>query len=588
MAEFFNKANVAVAVGKRNSFDLSCQHLQTASPMQFNVAYCRELMPSSSIKVNHKTFARTTALYKPTLGSMQLHNRAFFVPFRTVWEPFSDFITDVPHAVGSEGVQILSNVPQLRMHELIVLFVGAGNVDTDYAVRVTDASVAYDFVYNATHYKYTVVGRQTMKILQSLGYKVLWTSKHNDMFFSALPLLCLAKLFIDWYYPSQYAHRGAFAVIDGITHRQYTYNLTIDELRVIIPSILSVYYDSDYFTSAWDSPLSPGGTGIYETGSVDFSIKDITMPEDSRADVVNQTGDSPNGTPHLVLNDGSSPSQYSLDSLKALTDYIKRHQLVGSRAMDRYLARYGLQLQADKLRRSYYLGSEDFPLQIGEVQSNAATSEAALGEYAGRAVAYSGDGNFEFDTDEFGYFFIINTIQPDISYYQGVDRNVMHLSKLDFFTPEFDQLGVQAISVGELVVSPKNERFNEKALDTIFGYTGRYAEYKVAQDRMTGDFVYDSVNAGLFPWSTAREFDTDGKLPNDFVHSLAFVSGDDANQYRRIFYGFEDGDVTDNIYLVHRTNVKLTIPARSLFDSYDFDTDSGRKVTVDANGVKMN
>ena len=90
-------AKIPVAASRVNKFNLPSQHLTTGNFMQFNVAYSRQIIPHSHGTLKHKTFMRANPLDKPCLGSAVVHNRAFFVPYRVIWEPFSDFITDTPH-----------------------------------------------------------------------------------------------------------------------------------------------------------------------------------------------------------------------------------------------------------------------------------------------------------------------------------------------------------------------------------------------------------------------------------------------------------------------------------------------------------
>lgn len=562
MAEYLDKVKIETAVKPFKDFDLSCQQLTTSSFMRPSVAYFKEF-PKCKIKLNLKSYCRMMPLERPVLGSVQIHNRVFFVPMRVIWSPFNAFITNSPY-VTDDGTQILSTVPtvtSLTIQELALI----------YSAPVTEG--AFDFTVSGVNYVFSAKGRFFMKLLRQLGYPFLTDTKDAPQTFSALPFLAFAKVWIDWMFPSQYAMTGIAAGVNQLLMHRDIFSLSTGDLDNIVSLCQWSFYKNDYFTSVWDNPVAPS-LGTFDS----LSIPDITYPDPSNTNsIVNMMS---NGTPQMRQNASSSVTlgtQYTHDSLKVLTNYVKRHQLVGSRVLDRYLADFQVKLDSEVLNRSSYLGTQTFPVQFSDVMSNSDTEGAVLGDYAGKGVAYDGQGNFEFDSDEYGYFMVINEIIPDIAYYQGFDKNVEHLKFTDFFQPEFEALGTQAVKRGELYslfTSPS-------AFNDIFGYLPRYAEYKVGRDLITGDFILDSRNLGLMSWSTARDV-------SSYVgaHSLGFVIGDDALQYQRIFYGSETEE-DDKFIFVHRVNIKVAMQMTPLYDTYDFDEKHGQEVIMQMNGTKI-
>lgn len=577
MANFLDKVQIETAVPPLRDFDLSCQQLTTQFFMRPNIAYAKEFA-QSKIRCNLKSYARLQPLLKPVLGSVQVHNRAFFVPFRVVWRPWNSFITNSRWTTSS-GSQVLNAVPTVTNAVLIKVL----NQHSDIVTQSTPGN-DFDYYYgvNDDKHNFDYVGRHYYKILRQLGYAPQFNDD-NQIVYSALPLLCYAKLFLDWYFPAQYSHVGIAAIIDGIMQRDFRFDMSESDLENILSFTAWCYYKNDYFTAAWDMPTSPS----VDSAST-FIIPDITAlsnggsPDDAdyHNSVTNQGGDD-NILPVISMANTDSISQYNIDSLKALNNYLKRHQLVGARPIDRYLADFGVKLNAEQLNRSVYIGSQSFPIQFQDVVSQSDTQDAVLGDYAGKGVAYDGQGNFEYDSDEFGYFIIVNSVEPDIAYCQGLDRNTMHKTTLDFLNNQFEMLGTQAVMQSEAVVAFHDG--SETANYDIFGFLPRYSEYKVGRDSITGLFNLESVNGGLMAWSTVR------LLQPGQSHSLAFMRGDDAWQYARIFYG----DVTspeselDKIFFVHRINIKVAMHARPMYDTYDFDEKYGKEIKVQANGVQL-
>lgn len=626
MASFFDKVKIKTATEEFNKFDLSCDHITTTDWMHLSPIYNKEMVPKEKLSINVEAMTRLAPMSVPTFGRGNINIRAFFVPYRTIFPGWNDFISDVshmPHNQASGTAFILTTVPRVSNTNIRRLFVNDDGSDAAYGLATSTSTVpsSYDFVLqmNSTSTVYyitlTAKGRRIMKIIESLGYKIIW--HQTDNYYSALPILAYAKVYCDWYWPQAYPE--ATSGIENLFKQDSssTFDLSSNHLWSIFTLADLVSYDSDYFTAAWDNPVGPNNGG-----SSSFSLVDVTNQNNSGAyiaAVTNNTSSSTaglnNNTPVLINNGTSNKhdvvnvTQYALDALKSLTDYMKRHQLAGAKALDRFFARFGTVLPAEKLNRSVYIGSKLVPLQFGDVTSQTDTTGInatndpygydRLGAFAGRGLGY-GQGNFDFETDEYGMLIICSSCVPSVGYYQGFDRTILHMNKTDFWTPEFDQLGTQAIATGELNV-PKDGQLQQSVnlVQNIFGYTPRYAEYKIGRDKVTGDYRYDTMNKSLMTnngWHFMREFpeflsdtsNTSIYQQGWLTHSSQFVQGTDAQQYNRIFQSYAiDENKADHFSVIYHFDVGMNAPMKSLWDTYDFDS-KGKEVTEDVNGVKMN
>lgn len=662
MASYLDKAQINTAITENTKLDLGHQHITTADFMQCNVAYIHEMVPGEKIDVNMESFARLNPLPVPTFGRASMRNRAYFVPFRTIFRGWNDFITDAPHVFsdGKSNSSIIPNVPTVSNDQFVNLFLNhvaanIGAVDSQslvylipYTPGIDYITFAWDFKMGSNFYCFTQKGRQFLKVIESLGYKISWDID-NKTFYSAMPLLALAKVCADWYYPQPYTGSNEYAALLRLCNRDIaaSYLVTALDIEYILDIAAYVQYDSDYFVSAFDTPNQPvasahsdfklvnidsivGITGNSTNTGTSISFTENGYVSNRSLTTTDQTdrvrgANAPFITPLITgkFDSNNTPiisnpaiSEYLLHGLHALTDYMKRHQLAGSRAFDRYLARFGKALPAEKMNRSNYLGAAMQDIQIGDIMSTADTGSAQLGAYAGKGMTY-GNGHFDFSTDEFGYFIILSSIVPASGYFQGIDRQVKRVSKLQFWTPEFDSLGNQPITADELYVSNNGDflagslQYNIDANNQVFGFTPRYADYKVAHDQLTGNFRVNSLNGSngftsllgfnaADSWHLMRTFDdTDFSYDNQGtqtmsaalnVHSLNFMRSKDWSQYKRIFYadaGVNSEELPDNFTVIHNFEIASYAPMKALYDSYEFE-DKGKKVTLDVNGVKMN
>lgn len=642
MASFLDKIKIKTAVGRSNHFDLSCTHVTTQDFFSQRIVYQRELMPHQSINIDMASFTRLAPLDKPFFTGCQMVNRAFFVPFRTVFRHFSDFITDSEFVDDTGSTRRINTVPYFSSQQLSRLFftsVGQSlGLYESYTSDPSNPSSSPDFEVQESNGSGTTLrqinltsrGRYIYSVLCALGYSLhanlvtLGSEQPNfNMNVSALPLMSFIKVYVDWYSDPQYNSTRyvveqalkAAASLSGVLD-----DTALTNLLFALNTVGRSLYDRDYFTSAFDNPLVPN----------DGTMSSVTIPElkDYSKQVFTAVGSSAQrslvGDSHVIFDSSDSQTpppyiegksafgnvteaqnqgnfsyrgfvtmlnQYLMDSLKALSDYVKRYQLVGSRTLDRYFALFGIKLQAEKLDRCIYVGKNVVDINVADVMSTASTDGALLGDYAAKGVGYNGNQSFSYTADEFGMFFILSTILPKIGYVQGIHRMNLHIDRLDFFNGDFDGLGTQAIARGELWNDARSgdqyAAFTDQGYSSNapFGYIKRFAEYACPRDFMSGDFRCHHINADLGAWHTFRLFDpvTDDDVELISHHDENFDIAYD-KQYNRIFN--YKGDGADHFYVVHQFRIKSRMPMQPLYEQYDFD--DGRTAITNLGGTNLN
>lgn len=596
------KTKLPIASHNRCQLDLTSQHVTTSDFLQFGVTKCIEMVPNQSINIKHECFSRLTPLYVPTFGRANIQHRAFFVPMRTIMPAWNDFITDTPHHFSSSSItqapSIVTSVPSFTN---LVLVSSIYDTNSEFSTIVATEAES-DFQYSrystgstptlqASEYrKFTKLGRFAWKLLRSLGYNPVFTNLNTDVY-SAMPLLAAARIYYDYFYPPQYHNDDDSAFIYSLVTNDVKSNdtfLTTSRLQRLFKILYKIPYPSDYFVSAWDTPTSPSLGHFSE-----IQMMDSTSPSQVIGTPNSQTEEFA-GTVEIYGN--SAITQFALNALKGLSDYMKRHQIVGSKALDRYLSRFGVKLSNEKLNRSVMIKEYNQDIKFGDVTSTAATENATLGAYAGRGLSY-GDNNIDFTTDEYGYLFIVSTISPFVQYFQGMERKVNHLTRFDFFTPELDNLGTQALGAKELYVPIVTDAYDATYQDKVFGFVPRYAEYKVPYSQLTGDLSLNSFKVSSEPWTLYRDmsfiYTNNDNNPavsfDDIHHGINFVMANDAQQYNRIFnyQGNEENGTpeVDHFNVIHNFDISSSFPGKSLYNDYNFeDEDKSQKVTVDVGG----
>lgn len=596
-----NKIDVPVAVNHNSKLDLSSTHITSSGFMQLQPCYYYHCIPGTRIQGNINVLSRLSPLQLPTYGRCRINMRYWFVPYRTVMPNWNDFISDtIASDVSSSS--LVSGSPSILNINFVNLFLGTtgGSAAIPLSTVLTNWQTGdpYDFATSGNHYALTYQGRKYMKVLHSLGYRFTFDGKDTTVY-SALAILCYAKVYLDWYTNQQY-HNSAdylyiqrlFKFVDPTSSLQLS---TID-LNNILWFVQTVCYDAgnDVYVNAWDNPMSPNAGNFSNHQFNDISAINIgTLPGASTQTFVNNSL-LVNGTPVMQqLNAGSQNigTEYLHSTLKAFTDYVKRNALSGADAADRLLSRFGFKLDNAALNRSTYVGECSADVDFGSVMQTVNNAGAGhpsnLGDYAGQGLG-RGNGSFDYKCEEFGMFMITYSIIPAAALWQGYDPNNLHVDKMSFFHPEFDNLGCSAIPRGAVYVSKNEAFYTNTSINNLstFGFAPRFYEYKQKSSYVTGD-IESAVMAGGDAWHLNRMFDdaSFNGIVDNVVHSFDFTRGVDAGTYNRIFN--YTGDDIDNFYLVFHIVAQGIAPCRSLFDTYDFD-DAGDKLKLSSQGAKVN
>ena len=344
-----------------------------------------------------------------------------------------------------------------------------------------------------------------------------------------------------------------------------------------------LFYDDDYFTTT-----SPTYMDTFGTVGNGYVIHDASQPDltsNNKSAVVSGTSSSTT-TPRVIradmgTNQPSSLSQYILDSLMALTKYMRRNNIVGWKSLDRYMAHYGVKLDPAVLNRSLYLGKFVADVGIDAIFQQAETQNDVLGSYAGIGIG-GGKGHFEFESKEFGQLIMISVCKPDVAYYQGMKREMMDRRRFEFFAGEFDNLGQQAVGRFEVCNSfPYNFDSLQDGIYTgsglptdplaPFGFQNRYAHLKQStnQDILSGDFRFYRAGASSYDYfHQFRSLSVGFNIHPSGVIDDNFRTTHDARQLDRIFVNQQD--LYDHFVCFFSFKVEVYAPWQPLFDSLDF------------------
>lgn len=447
---------------RSSGFDLSHEKKLSMNMGDLIPTLVQEVVPGDHFKGKTETMIRLAPMLAPVMHRVNVYMHYFFVPNRILWSQWEDFITG-----GKEGTTMPGH-PFMNL----------------------DAS------------------RQAIGSLAD--YMGLPTGGTGTMGVNALPFWAYNKIFNEFYR-------------DETLQSEAPLNTSAATSALVLKRC----WEKDYFTSALPWPQR----------GPDVNIPISSDPADNPGIIRNQgTGGSAGATGNLYQDAGgylrgaSIPSellnikaideeiQFTMNEFRtsnALQRWLEKQARGGYRYIETILSHFGVKSSDTRLQRPEYLGGGKSPVVISEVLNTTGTVDAPQGAMAGHGIATGSSNSFNYKAEEHGWIIGIMSVMPRTAYQQGLNRKWTRVTKLDYYWPEFANLGEQEIKSRELYFK------NEAADSDTFGYQQRYAEYKYEQDSVHGEFR-DTLDF----WHMGRIFSTRPALNADFVK---------ANPTERIF-----------------------------------------------------
>lgn len=599
----FSSVKIADASHDYSNIDLSSNHYTTTDFGCLSVLNCADMIIGDKCKYGYKNFTRVAPMVFPTLGVFGCRTISAFVPYYLIADDADSYISGLKNFGSERAVG-----RYLTASFLPVLFFGpinleTGDTESDFSTRIEAddaANLGLPTKFNKGEYvspiyyrissvknsgydyrKLNHKGKLLLKLLNSLGYQlpqdINFSNKSAENYYDTLytaklnayPLLCFLKLYSDILTPTSYYQTSPIlnylqkvkckdsSVVGA--YGDLSFNILIEIIKRGFP----VFYDSDYFTSAWQTPNSPlAGNATTTTTGVSSRYGAVHTTENDNITSLDVTG---SGSQTAAL--GAT----QLNFLRAFDSFVRRNNLVGFREFNAVYSRFGIKPSEYKSNYCHIIDIRNLDLNVGDVTATSSSEGEVLGSYAGKGFINGGNG-FEFKCDDYGFFIQVCYLYVKPTYFQGVRKHCLRTNYLDFYQPEFDGVGPDPISQSEL-------NYQSNSPSGVFGFTERYNDYRYQLDNITGDFVFDEQ---MSPWHTGRYFDrTPYQAQADSM--ICYVNDSKGNNpYDRIFASQNVDNPFDHFYQVWHFDFHVQRKMKNINEALNLGQGN---ITLDKNGA---
>lgn len=476
---------------------------------------CEQICPGDRFRVALTYQMQLAPMLNPVYDGLEVNFEAFFVPNRIIDKRWKEFWT---------GYNEFDQMTQtdLAPLSLSTLYLDTGGenlneVNKSY-LRPIGIGSLFDFL-GVQFASYNGNGTP------NIGYN---TSNPNiELNINLLPFLAYNRIYDDWYRNERtqqarlYYYYNNAASSQRVFTSSYRYDqesldfVLRDNYNDIPVHFFNRNYKKDKFTTALPEPVIGGDVRIPVNADTHLSTSQLLNT--GAFDTDNLTNGGRSG---VVQNlDGSSLNVLALGTIEQLKfafkeySYRMKDTYNGNRYVESIESHYGIRVPDSTLQRSYYLGSSRDYVNFGEVYQTSSGdgqgTNGALGDYAGRGGSAGTHRLFDETFYEHGFMFVLMCVNPISRYFQGIKRMFTRFDRSDYFEPEYQNIGDDFISVGEL--------YNTGASDAngkVFGFNSRWIDMKVRTNELHGEFALPS--SMLYQWNFSRSFGIEPTVSSEF------------------------------------------------------------------------
>lgn len=477
--------------------------------------YVDEVLPGDTFNVSTAAIIRMTTPKYPVFDDAFIDFYYFFCPNRILWKNFKRFMGEADDAPWMPKETY--RVPEIKI---------ASNADTAG--------------------KDNLKGPKEESILDYMGVPTKINEKEGarETLINALPIRAYVKIWNEFFRDQNVGNPAA--EFSDETRIQYTdLNNDNDKNGILRDAVsgarcLPVSKFHDYFTSCLPYPQRGPEVTIALTGNApvkmfdDNGINGATNPTTiwMSGSAANLAQNDANGTIVALGSTeqagGNSVARYiatDLTNIEAATinqlrqafavqHYYEALARGGSRYREQVRALFGVSISDKTVQVPEYLGGGRYHVNINQIVQTSgqqAQNDTPIGETGAMSVTPINESSFTKSFEEHGFVIGVLCVRHNHSYQQGLERFWSRSDRLDYYFPQFANLGEQPVKKKEIVLTGTSTD------DQTFGYQEAWADYRMKPNRVSGK-MRSNAEGTLDFWHYADKYDTVPTLSQEWMN----------------------------------------------------------------------
>lgn len=470
--------------------------------------YVDEVLPGDTFSVDTAAIIRMTTPKYPVFDDAFIDFYYFFCPNRILWDNFKRFM-------GEADEQPWMPTKTYQVPKLVI----SGD-ETEKAYPAEQTILDY-------------MGVPT-KAVKGINQKIE---------INALPIRAYVKIWNE-FFRDQNVGNPAINKTDDSNANYGTGTATGEEKDATPEGILEnainggfclpVNRFHDYFSSCLPYPQRGPEVTIALTGNAPvttFTTENLTeeLHHDYGTTFNATSVPDPQGTkvPTLSFNDGSKNGYLgaNLSNIEAATinqlrqafavqHYYEALARGGSRYREQVRALFGVSISDKTVQVPEYLGGGRYHVNINQIVQTSGQqteSDTPIGETGAMSVTPINESSFTKSFEEHGFVIGVECVRHNHSYQQGLEKFWSRSDRLDYYFPQFANLGEQPVKKKEIMLTGTSED-NE-----TFGYQEAWADYRMKPNRVSGK-MRSNAKGTLDFWHYADNYKTTPTLSQEWMN----------------------------------------------------------------------